>query len=174
MSQATGQKQKRAALCQKDCTAVTHVRDVHIFTKPRKICKDDFALVRQMIRRLLQKSKEKWVRVLGNPYPWPSLGRVYHSLPQARQIQKNIDIGRHNGLRILSPKLKLYLKAETNANCNLALLAFLHSMVTTFPTLCTTLSSYSPITISMTSVTSQWSNNIFRATPVPPPCRPPW
>ena len=120
MSQATGQKQKRTALCQKDFTAGTHVRGVHIFTKPRKMCKDDFALVRQMIRRLLQKSKEV-VRVLGNPYPWPSLGRVYHSLPQARQIQKNIDIGRHNVLGILSPKLKLYLKAETNANSNLAL-----------------------------------------------------
>ena len=64
---------------------------------------------------------------------------------------------RHNGPRILSPKLELSLKAETNANSNLALLAFLHSLVTTFPTLCTSLSS----TISMTTVTSQWSNNIY-------------
>ena len=40
-------------------------------------------------------------------------------------------------------------------------LAFLHSLVTTFPTLCTSLSSYSPTTISMTTVTSQWSNNIY-------------
>ena len=63
---------------------------------------------------------------------------------------------RHNGPRILSPKLELSLKAETN----LALLAFLHSLVTTFPTLCTSLLSYSPTTISMTTVTSQWSNNI--------------
>ena len=68
---------------------------------------------------------------------------------------------RHNGPRILSPKLELSLKAETNANSNLALLAFLHSLVTTFPTLYTSLSSYSPTTISMTTVTSQWSNNIY-------------
>ena len=40
-------------------------------------------------------------------------------------------------------------------------LAFLHSLVTTFPTLCTSLSSYSPTTISMTIVTSQCSNNIY-------------
>ena len=41
---------------------------------------------------------------------------------------------RHNGPRILSPKLELSLKAETKANSNSALLAFLHSLVTTFPT----------------------------------------
>ena len=40
-------------------------------------------------------------------------------------------------------------------------LAFLHSLVTTFSTLCTSPSSYSPTTISMTTVTSQWSNNIY-------------
>ena len=61
------------------------------------------------------------------------------------------------------------------------------SLVTTFSTLCTSPSSYSPTTISMTTVTSQCSNNIycrqhdhsspapiFRAAPIPPPCRPPW
>ena len=68
---------------------------------------------------------------------------------------------RHNGPRILSSKLELSLKAETNANSNLALLAFLFSLVTTFPNLCTSLSSYSPTTISMTTVTSQCSNNIY-------------
>ena len=67
---------------------------------------------------------------------------------------------RHNGPRILSPKHELSLKAETTANSNLALLAFLHSLVTTFPTLCTSLSSYSTTNISMTTVTSQWSNMI--------------
>ena len=40
-------------------------------------------------------------------------------------------------------------------------LAFLHSLVTTFPALCTSLSSYSLTTISMTTITSQWSNNIY-------------
>ena len=50
-------------------------------------------------------------------------------------IQKHCQ--RHNGPRILSPKLELSLKAETKANSNSALLAFLHSLVTTFPTLCT-------------------------------------
>ena len=37
---------------------------------------------------------------------------------------------RHSGPRILSPKLGLSLKAETNANSNSALLALLHSQVT--------------------------------------------
>ena len=53
------------------------------------------------------------------------------------------------------------LKAETKANSNSALLAFLHSLVTTFPTLCTSQPSYSPTTISMTTIISQWSNSIY-------------
>ena len=35
------------------------------------------------------------------------------------QIKKTLP--RHNGPRVLSPKLESYLKAETNANSNLAL-----------------------------------------------------
>ena len=62
---------------------------------------------------------------------------------------------RHKGPRILSPKL------ETKANSNSALLAFLHSLVNTFPTLCTSQPSFSPTTISMTTITSQWCNNIY-------------
>ena len=67
----------------------------------------------------------------------------------------------HNRPRMLSPKLELSRKAEMKANSNSALLAFLHSLVTNFPTLCTSPSSYSPTTISMTTVTSQCSNNIY-------------
>ena len=62
---------------------------------------------------------------------------------------------------ILSPKLELSLKAETKANSNSALSTFLHSLVTTFPTLCTSQPSYSPTAISMTTISSQWSNNIY-------------
>ena len=61
----------------------------------------------------------------------------------------------HNRPRMLSPKLELSRKAEMKANSNSALLAFLHSLVTTFPTLCTSPPSYSPTTISMTTVSSQ-------------------
>ena len=44
-----------------------------------------------------------------------------------------------------------------------ALLAFFHSLVTTFPTLCTSLSSYSSTTIAMTIITyhHQWPNNLY-------------
>ena len=74
-------------------------------------------------------------------------------------VQKHCQ--RHNGPRILSPTLELSRKTETKANSNSALLAFLHSLVNTFPTLCTSQPSFSPTTISMTTVTSQWSNNIY-------------
>ena len=76
-------------------------------------------------------------------------------------VYKNKHCQRHNGPRILSPKLELSLEAEMKANSNSALLAFLHSLVNTFPTLCTSQPSFSPTTISMTTITSQWSNNIY-------------
>ena len=77
-------------------------------------------------------------------------GRL-HVFPRMLRHKFKKHCQRHNGPRILSPKLELSLKAQTNANSTLALLAFLHSLVTT-------LSSYS---VSMTTVTSQWSNNIY-------------
>ena len=61
----------------------------------------------------------------------------------------------------MSPKHELSLQLKHRQIPVSTLLAFLHSLVTTFPTLCTSLSSYSPTTISMTTVTSQCSNNIY-------------
>ena len=117
----------------------------------------------------------------------PCPQRKQHSTAPAFEANINKHCQRHNGPRILSPKLELSLKAETKGNSNSALLAFLHSLVTTFPALCTFPSSYSLTTISMTTVISQWSNNIYcrqhdhsspapisHATPVPPSCRPLW
>ena len=69
---------------------------------------------------------------------------------------------RHNGPRLLSLKFES-LRLKRIQNPGSALLAFLHSLVTTFPTLCTSVSSYSSNITSMLNITSslppQCNNN---------------
>ena len=64
---------------------------------------------------------------------------------------------RLNGPRLLSLKRELSLQLKRIRIPVSALLAFLHSFVTTFSTLCTSMSSYSSITTSP----AQWPNNIY-------------
>ena len=78
--------------------------------------------------------------------PWKS---VIKTLPEAQRTQD------------IETKTWIISKTWNKCKFQFSTLAFLHSLVTTFPTLCTFLSSYSPTTISMTTVTSQWSNNIY-------------
>ena len=71
------------------------------------------------------------------------------------QVQtKNMHCQRHNGPRLLSLKLELSQQLKQTKNPVSALLAFVPSLVTTFPTLCTPLSSYLSATISMKTITS--------------------